>query len=138
MAILCPCVKQSSTEGKIEPVFFSSFIAGTHGAILLRLQFQLPGGCARPQVMESRSTCSKPRVRCPYHGSTAMLSSASSGSGPGALCVHMYVFAGVTAMVRRKIPHEEAGTTHSGVSMGRSAEAIPRPPRISATPVQLT
>lgn len=32
---------------------------------------QLEGGCARPQVRESKSTCSAPLARCPYHGSTA-------------------------------------------------------------------
>ena len=47
------------------------------------------------------------RDESPVHAD--ILSSASSGRGPGALCVHMYVLAGVTATVRRKMPHAAAG-----------------------------
>jgi hypothetical protein len=39
------------------------------------------------------------------------LSSASGGSGPGALCVNMYAFAGVTARVRAKRQAAETGVS---------------------------
>ena len=70
----------------------------------------------------------------------SMLSSGSSGSGPGALCVHMYVFAGVTATVSAKSASAEVGGIHSGTpsDAGASCDATPRPPRISATPVHAT
>ena len=66
----------------------------------------------------------------------ACISSVASGdSGPGLLCVHMYVFAGVTAIVSRNSPYAAAGVSHAGIpSIGRSADATPTPPAISATP----
>lgn len=62
------------------------------------------GGCASPQHTLSRSTCSAPLAACAGGAMESIDSSGSSGSGPGALCVHMYVFAGVTASVSRNIP----------------------------------
>ena len=43
--------------------------------------------------------------------------------------------AGVTAIVSRNSPYAAAGVSHAGIpSIGRSADATPTPPAISATP----
>lgn len=75
------------------PFFFPSSSSPSH-----------PGGCASPQQTLSRSTCSAPLAACAGGAMESIDSSGFSGSGPGALCVHMYVFAGVTASVSRNIP----------------------------------
>lgn len=75
------------------PFFFPSSSSPSH-----------TGGCASPQQTLSRSTCSAPLAACAGGAMESIDSSGFSGSGPGALCVHMYVFAGVTASVSRNIP----------------------------------
>lgn len=101
------------------------------------------GVSVRPWRMDRRNTWRPARARCAVHGSVRWESGASGGSGPGALCVNMYVFAGVTTHVSANKHAAHVGVNHDasagGVAPnGKLPNINPNPPVISATPVHST
>lgn len=84
-----------------------------------------------------RSTFVASEVHARVHSDLAF---HTLGTGPGALCVAIKMFEGVTATVRTNSPRAEADSSQGSASRtcGTWAASRPTDPATSATPVQLT